>query len=76
MTFEKTYEIQKNNQLIINLPERFKSKKKVKVIIEDFDDYHRNGKIEILKKASRDPLFLADIKEISADFDFSDNELL
>lgn len=76
MTFEKTYEIQKNNQLIIKLPERFKSKKKVKVIIEDFDDNNRSGKIEMLKKASRDPLFLADIYEISADFEFSDNELL
>jgi hypothetical protein len=68
MTFEKTYEIQKNNQLIIKLPERFKSKRKVKVIIKDIVDNNRNGKIEMLKKASQDPLFLDDINEISSDF--------
>ena len=38
MTFEKTYDVQKNNQLIIILPERFKTKKKVRVIIEDIDE--------------------------------------
>lgn len=75
MTFEKTYEVQKNNQLIINLPERFKSKKRVKVIIEDVDDV-RQDKIELLKKASKDPLFLSDINEVSSDFEDSDNELV
>ncbi len=62
MTFEKTYEIQKNNKIIINLPERFKSRKKVRVIIEDIDE-NRAAKIEMLKKASIDPLFLSDIAE-------------
>ncbi|WP_373493547.1 hypothetical protein [Aquiflexum sp.] len=38
MTFEKTYEVQKGNQLIIKLPEKFKSMKRVKVIIEDVDE--------------------------------------
>lgn len=38
MTFEKTYKIQKNNQLVINLPDSFKSKKKVKVIIEEIEE--------------------------------------
>ena len=31
MTFEKTYDVQKDNRLIIKLPERFRSKKRVKV---------------------------------------------
>lgn len=75
MTFEKTYEVQKNNQLIIKLPERFKSKKRVKVIIEDVDD-SRQEKIKLLKKASNDPLFLSDISETTSDFEDSDNELL
>ena len=75
MTFEKTYEIQKDNRLIINLPDRFKSKKRVKVIIEDVDE-SRQERIEMLKKASKDPLFLSDINEITSDFDDSDNELL
>ncbi|MCK9638489.1 MAG: hypothetical protein M0R39_01160 [Prolixibacteraceae bacterium] len=75
MTFEKTYDIQKNNQLIINLPERFKSKKMVRVIIEDIDEI-REEKIAMLKKASSDPLFLSDIVETVSDFENSDNELL
>ena len=75
MTFEKTYNVQKNNQLIINLPERFKSKKKVRVIIEDIDE-NRDIKIALLKKASTDPLFLSDIAETVSDFENSDNEQL
>jgi hypothetical protein len=74
MTFEKTYEIQKDNRLIIKLPERFKSKKRVKVIIEDVDD-SRQEKIKLLSKASKDPLFLSDINEVSSDFADSDSEL-
>jgi len=73
MTFEKTYDVQKNNQLIINLPERFKSKKRVRVIIEDIDE-NREIKIALLKKASTDPLFLSDIAETVSDFENSDNE--
>jgi hypothetical protein len=75
MTFEKTYEIQKDNRIIIKLPERFKSKKRVKVIIEDVDD-SRQEKIKLLSKASKDPLFLSDINEVNSDFADSDSELL
>ncbi len=75
MTFEKIYEVQKDNRIIIKLPERFKSKKQVKVIIEDVDD-SRQEKIKLLRKASKDPLFLSDINEINSDFADSDYELL
>ncbi len=75
MTFEKTYEIQKDNRLIIKLPDRFRSKKRVKVIIEDVDD-SRQEKIKLLRNASQDPLFLSDINEVNSDFSNSDNELL
>jgi len=75
MTFEKTYEVQKSNKLIIDLPEKFKSKKKVRVIIEDIDE-QRDLKIALLKKSQNDPLFLADIVETKTDFENSDNELL
>jgi hypothetical protein len=74
MTFKKTYIIPENNRLIIQLPEKFKSKKRVKVIIEDVDET-RNEKIKLLKKASVDPLFLSDINEVTSDFEDSDNEL-
>lgn len=75
MTFEKTYEVQKDNRLIIKLPERFRSKKRVKVIIEDVDD-SRQKKIKLLRNAAKDPLFLSDINEVNSDFTDSDNELL
>ena len=75
MTFEKTYEVKKDNRLIIKLPERFRSKKRVKVIIEDIEE-SRQDKIKLIKQASKDPLFLSDINEINSDFEDSDRELL
>jgi len=33
---------------------------------------YRNDKLELMKQASTDPLFLADLNEIRADFDFLD----
>lgn len=72
MTFEKTYEVQQDSQLIIELPDQFKSKK-VRVTIEDIDD-SRDEKIKMLKKSCNDPLFLADIKEAMIDFENSDKE--
>ena len=75
MTFEKTYDVQNDNRLIIKLPERYRSNKRVKVIIEDVDD-SRQEKIKLLKNASRDPLFLSDINEVNSDFADSDTELI
>lgn len=75
MTFEKTYDIQEDNQLIIQLPERFRSKKRVKVIVEEISESRREN-IKLLRMASKDPLFLSDINEATADFEDSDNELL
>ncbi len=72
MTFEKTYEIN-NNELTIKLPEKFKSVKKVRVIVEEAET-ERSKKIKLLKKASTDPLFNSDIAEIKNDFQYSDKE--
>jgi len=72
MTFERTYEIH-NNQIIITLPNSFRNKKRVRVIVEDVDQHH-SDKINLLKNASTDPLFLADINEVNEDFEKSDNE--
>lgn len=57
----------RNNQLIIDLPENFRGKQKVMVTHE----YHVDSKAEklvMLQKASKDPLFIADIKEVNDDF--------
>ena len=70
MTFEKTYVI-KNNELTIKLPKKFRSVKKVRVIVEEAET-GRSKKIQLLKKASTDPLFNSDIEEINNDFRYSD----
>jgi len=74
MTFEKTYVI-KNNELTIKLPKKFRSVKKVRVVIEEAES-ERSRKIQLLKKASTDPLFNSDIEEIKNDFRYSDKEAI
>lgn len=66
MVFEKTYRLDKKNEITIKLPEKFKSRKKVKVIVEDVDE--KKEKLELLKDAVNDPLFLEDVEEIKKDF--------
>ncbi|MCF8308078.1 MAG: hypothetical protein K9I68_03620 [Bacteroidales bacterium] len=73
MTFEKTYQIQKDNKLIIKLPDHFK-KKKVRVIVEDIEE-SREEKMKKMKKASNDSLLKSDIDETTEDFKYIDNEL-
>jgi len=75
MTFKQTYEIQKDNQLLINLPDGFKKKKRVMVIIEDIKE-EQEDKFKLMKKAAKDPLFLADIEEVNEDFKNIDKELI
>lgn len=72
MTFEKTY-TNKNNELIIRLPVKFKSIKKVRVKIEELET-DRDQKLRLLKMAVTDPMFNADVEEMSEDFRFSDKE--
>jgi hypothetical protein len=74
MTFEKTYVI-KNNELTIKLPKNFSSVNKVRVFIEEVEN-ERFKKIQLLKKASTDPLFNSDIEEIKNDFRNSDKEAI
>ncbi len=64
-----------NNQVIVTLPPDFSNKKQVTVFVDDQVD-NKAQKLELLKMASNDPLFLADIKEINDDFDSIDNETL
>ena len=64
-----------NNQIIVTLPPNFGDKKQVTVVVDDFVD-SKAKKIELLKNATKDALFLADIKEINQDFDSIDHENL
>jgi hypothetical protein len=74
MTFEKTYEL-KNNELTIKLPKKFKSIKRVRVIVEELES-EREQKLKLLRKAATDSIFNADIEEIKEDFRFSDKEAI
>ncbi|MFM2049121.1 MAG: hypothetical protein RI955_1669 [Bacteroidota bacterium] len=62
-----------NNQIILNLPANFSGKKSVRVLVDDNLD-EKSKKIELLKKASNDPLFKADVNEIIDDFDHLEND--
>mgnify|MGYP006298790627 FL=1 len=70
MTFEKTYQIDKENKLVIKLPDRFKKRKKVRVIVEDIEET-REEKMKKMKKASDDSLLKSDIDETTDDFNIS-----
>ncbi|CAG5068015.1 hypothetical protein DYBT9623_00743 [Dyadobacter sp. CECT 9623] len=54
-----------NNQVILTLPPDFRNKKQVTIYVDDQIDV-KSQKIEAMKAAAKDPLFLADIEEIHA----------
>ena len=74
MTYRKIYSVE-NNKVIINLPDDFKGKKQVMIVVDDLAD-NKAQKLELMKLAANDPLFLSDIKEIQDDFDSIDHENL
>ena len=74
MTYRQVCNVN-NNQVIITLPADFKGKKQVTVVVDDLVD-NKIQKLAMLKNASEDPLFLADIAEVQHDFDSIDNETL
>ena len=74
MIFEKTYEYKKN-ELTIKLPKKFKSIKRVRVIVEELESV-REQKLKLLRKAVNDSMFNSDIEEIKEDFRFSDKEAI
>lgn len=70
MTVKQKYRI-KGDQLIIDLPEDLKSSgKEIMVTIEDISE-SKMDKMELMKKAANDPLFLKDIEKISSDFELA-----
>ncbi len=64
-----------NNQVIVTLPPDFVNKKEVVIVVDDQVDT-KAKKLELLKHAAKDPLFLADVKDIHDDFDTIDQETI
>ncbi len=71
MTFEHTYILSNEKQLLIKLPENFKKGQKVLVSVKEADE-GRAKKINMLANAATDPLFVSDMNEIREDFRFID----
>ena len=72
MTLRQVYTVV-NNQLVITLPDSFKGKSKLTVTVDDLVDIQAE-KFVMLANATKDPLFISDIMEISEDFKISDTE--
>jgi len=53
----------KDNQVVLNLPPYLRNKKELTIFIDDQLDT-RFSKLELLKMASNDPLFLEDVNEV------------
>ena len=72
MTFKQIC-IVKNNKIVVTLPPNFENQKQVTVTIDDTVD-GKMQKLALMKEASEDPLFLADIEAVQKDFDAIDSE--
>ena len=66
MKVTQVYEVS-NNQIVILLPDSFKNQKSVRVTLEN--TMSRKEKLSLLRSASNDPMFLADIQSVQSDFD-------
>ncbi len=75
MIVKQIYNTYNKTQLIINLPDTFRQKRRILVVLDDSIDI-KTEKLDLLKNASTDPLFLADIDSVSRDFRNVDSELL
>ena len=73
MIVKQVYTIENKSHLMINLPENFRTKKQILVVLDDSVD-NRTTKLDLMKKAVKDPLFIADIDEVSNDFKHIDND--
>jgi len=75
MIVKQVYKTDNKSQLMINIPENFRSKKHILVMLDDSID-SKTEKLNLMKMAATDPLFIADIDSVSKDFSNIDAELL
>jgi hypothetical protein len=75
MIVKQIYSTDNKSQLMINIPENFRSKRRILVVLDDSID-SKSDKMLLMSQASKDPLFLADIDSISKDFRNIDSEIL
>lgn len=73
MSFKEIFDVPKNHQLTIQLPQNFPSKQKVMVTVEEVP-LSKKDKLKLMKKAASDPLYVQDMKDVNSDFDLINNE--
>lgn len=74
MIVKQIYKTDNKSQLMINIPENFRSKRQILVVLDDSVD-SKADKLNLMRLASNDPLFLEDIDAVSKDFKHIDAEL-
>ncbi len=73
MIVKQIYKTENKSQLMIDIPERFRGKKRILVVLDDSVDA-TSEKMLMMQKAGNDPMFQADIDSVSADFGAIDFE--
>ena len=74
MVVKQIYNTDHKKQILVDLPESFSKKNRVLIVLDDSID--SNGeKMELMKQAKNDPLFKADIEDVSTDFVAADSEI-
>ncbi|MEZ0543006.1 hypothetical protein [Fibrella arboris] len=73
MTWKKTVYVD-NQQITLDLPASFRSKR-VTVVVEDIAD-EREAKLKLMQEAAVDPLYQADMADVQNDFQAIDGETL
>jgi len=71
MIVKQVYNTENKKQLLIDLPDSFRKKRRLLVVLDDLVDT-RADNLELMKGAKNDPLLQADIQEISKDFEATD----
>jgi hypothetical protein len=67
MIVKQVYETENKSQLMINIPENFRKMKQILVVLDDSVD-GKADKLDLMKLASKDPLYIADIDAVTNDF--------
>ncbi len=75
MIVKQVYNTDHKKQILVDLPEYFRKKSRVLIVLDDSIDSN-SEKMELMKHAKNDPLFQADIKDVTEDFQQIDNEIL
>ena len=75
MIVKQIYNTDHKKQILVDLPESFSKKSRVLIVLDDSIDSN-SEKMELMKHAKNDPLFQADINDVTEDFQAIDNEIL